>query len=128
MGLGSLFSNQGAIKVTEEIEVQEVEEPKTKKYRVLRGTYCENGTRYKKGSVVETEKDLLKFNHGPFSQKFALVNASVEEQIAKPNATEYTDYTVEELKLIADDEEIDIKGLTKKADIIAAIEKSMMGS
>ncbi|GGO96547.1 hypothetical protein [Stakelama pacifica] len=35
---------------------------------------------------------------------------------------ELSDHTVDELKLIADDEGADLEGITKKADIISAIE------
>jgi hypothetical protein len=116
--------------VTEETnevqETNEVEKVETKRYKVLRGTFCHGKVRYKRGSIVESAADLLKYNCGPMSQKFELVGATAEEVIAKPNATEFTDYTVEELKLIADDEEVDIKGLTKKADIIEALQRAML--
>lgn len=86
--------------------------------------------------IIETERDLCKlFNAGPGFEKFRRVDSGqlpyrapvVEPVVPTPNVTPQLpsdtleSMTVAELKAMAAEEEIDLSGITHKADIINAI-------
>jgi|TARA_R110000824_G_scaffold89320_4_gene219052 hypothetical protein len=113
---------------------EEATEPVIRTFRLLRGGHIENspsgvGRTYKKGDIFESISDLLRFNQGPNSRKFeeigsvapALPTSSPE---APSNVDTVTSYTVDELKIIADDEEIDISDCTSKEEIEERIKEA----
>jgi hypothetical protein len=112
-----------------------------KSYRVLRGLHItselnSNGKPRvaKKGDIVRTESNLLKFNAPGVPPRFELATGEVTEE-SKSNSsvsysnTEYLDtlsaMSKEELKKVAETEEIDIRGLTRKEDIMDCIIKAI---
>ncbi len=110
---------------TKPAEVETPQVPAQKKYRLLAGKHNEGGVTYSPGQVFLSSKDVLKFNRG--AKKFALVSALDDTPVIVPSTPQevsdaFTDYTIEELRIIAEDEEIDLTGLTTKAEISKAIE------
>ena len=111
------------------------------KFKILRGTHS-NGERhpqtnklitYRAGDIFESITDLVKL-HGREKFERAADNAVLSRTPLKVNATEtphqeasaYTakeleGMSVDELKRLANEEEIDIGNLNKKNDIIARI-------
>ena len=113
-----------------------------KKYKVLAGRHVENGVRFYKGGpngdIFESDKNILKFNVRGFPPKFALVSALVDEATTSQGEPEIDPeqssadldkdlvaMTIDELKAFAAEGEIDIKGLTKKDDIIRRIQEKV---
>lgn len=103
-------------------------------YRLLRGGHMENDPQgiervYKRGDVFESTSDLLRFNAGPNSMKFEEIG--IPPVVTKPAvksaapSSELTSYTIEELKMIADDEEIDISACTTKTEVETALQDGM---
>lgn len=109
------------------------------KFKVLRGSHTEGGRRYSKGDIVDSASDLSKYN-SPGATKFAKVaeaepavsaTVSVVPPLAEPVSLEadgesYTrdelaGFSVAELREIAEDLEVDLGNVSKKADIISTI-------
>lgn len=96
---------------------------------------------YRKGDIVETEFDLLAFNQPPRSMKFEKVDSIGRpvSQLARSKKSTATagdfdlgdgleELTVEELRKLAEEEEIDLGSASRKDDIIKEIRKSMVQS
>lgn len=113
-------------------------------YRVLRGIHITGELNSsgkprlaKRGDIIKTESNLLKFNALGAPPRFELVTgealATLEKEetanAASPTNSEYLDTLTsmnkEELKKVAEAEEIDIRGLTRKEDIIDCIVKAV---
>ena len=109
-----------------------------RKFRVVRGKHHEGGVTYSantKKNIVESISDLNKYNFGPSSIKFVEIKdgdpqevvATAEPSPQEDSSDDFANYTVDELKSYAEDNEIDLDGATKKADILAAIELHLEG-
>lgn len=123
-----------------------------RRYRLLHGTHDESipelrdkdgkivqegvKVRYKRGDVFESEYDLAKPEHNgglkgqtapinPAFRKFELINDDGSAIVSAPTDG-LENNTVKELQEIAMEEELDLDemGLTRKADIIAAIRQA----
>jgi len=123
---------------------KKVKEPEVKQYRLMMGQHSESvrdekgelvqprkNKVYNPGDIIKTTSDLLRLNGpGPQGVKFVLVG-SVEEQMSPEfhamNAQApgfddgMDDMSLDELRKIAREEEIDLSGLSKKEEIIRAI-------
>jgi len=105
------------------------EELPMRTFRLLRGKHINGGKTYKKGDLIHTTADLARFNCGPGSMRYQEINpveevAPAQSETPAPSPQEEnsnTDYTLEELRIIADDEEVDITGLTTKEEIVKAM-------
>lgn len=90
----------------------------SKKFRVLAGTHVNKYGIFKTGSVAEDDKDLHKLE----PLRFRLINPGEEEQAKDDESANrretYNEMTVAQLQKLAEDEELDLEGATKKADII----------
>ena len=120
-------------------------EPEVKQYRLMMGQHSEsvrdeNGELvqprrnkiYKPGDIIRTTTDLLRMNGpGPQGVKFVLVG-STEEQMSPEfhamNAAQaqgfndgMDDMSLDELRKLAREEDIDLSGLSKKEEIARAI-------
>lgn len=106
----------------------------TKRFRLLVGRHGEGDRRYKPGDVIETKSDLLKLN-SPGSTKFALLESV---PVAEPHEAKKSGkkskkaepvhgsatldaMSIEELQAMAEAEEIDLGGATRKDEIIDII-------
>ena len=96
------------------------------KFRVLHGLHSEGGRVYDAGSVVDSKSNLLRFNQ-PGAVKFqALPDSTLLDStpVSEPD-TEPTDLlenmTVADLRKLAEEEEINLDGTTRKDQIVAAI-------
>lgn len=110
------------------------------KFRMIRGRHSDTTGRYIKGDVIESDIDLAAKFNSPGSIKF--VKVSDDTPATDPSAkksdlpdvdsedegeipAQYSNYTVAELRTIAEDEEIDLGGATKKSEIVAKLEEGM---
>ncbi len=114
------------------------------RFRVLRGNHVtgsrKKGTYHKftKGDVVDSTVDLVKrfggvkFERLPDGPDMAAVTEAARTgfsgadyesatAVAKKDDGAYGDMTIEELRLLAEEEEIDLGGAKSKAAIIAAL-------
>jgi len=114
-------------------------------YRVLRGIHITGELNSsgkprlaKRGDIVKTQSNLLKFNAMGAPPRFELVTgdalatlekAEAADSVTSASNSEYLDtltsMSKEELKKVAEAEEIDIRGLTRKEDIIDCIVKAV---
>ena len=103
------------------------------RYRVVRGKAKEGGKLYGRGceagDIIETTKDLCAMFNSPGSIKFEpLEGGSVlgnPTSVKEPEVDdEFSTATVEELRKIAQDLDVDLRGATKKVDIIAILRKA----
>lgn len=109
------------------------------KFKVLRGTCClgERDTKtnklvtYRQGNIIETNTDLVAL-HGrekfekmpddtPVTRTSAKATSTSPQETSGYTAKELEGMSVEELKRLAAEEEIDLGNLSKKNDIIARI-------
>ncbi len=103
------------------------------KFKVLRGQHSEQGKIYKKGDTVDSKTDLAERFNFPGSIKFAKiasknspsdeVEEEEEEETAEEtySAEELSLLTIPDLKELANDQEINLSGLSRKEEIIEAI-------
>lgn len=109
------------------------------KYKILAGRHAGkvNGSVkiFNTGEIVESDVDLVaKFNR-PNSRKFELVdsagNTSTQTVTQRPNVTPMVvtpnvdSLSLKDLQALAAEEEIDIKGLTKREDIVKVIKNAL---
>jgi hypothetical protein len=126
----------------EEIKQKKLERynarPTFGKFRLIRGSHNEGGKTYKKGDTFESKSNLLLHNTPGVQPKFVKVKRNPEyieeaEPIAAAKPAKPTHPTTEEdratlesmsvnqLKAMAEEEEIDLDGATRKDDIIEKI-------
>jgi len=110
------------------------------KHRVLRGSHFEGGKRYRKGDTVLSKSELAKKYNFPNSKKYEFIGTvsdGGESEETPIEITPETDdkenrwtqaeleaLTVNELKELAEDEEVDLEGLRLKEEIVEAILRS----
>lgn len=117
------------------------------KFRVVHGRHHEGGRTYKQGEIVDSKTDLSRLN-APNAIKFEKVAESipvtpvsipqeetetveeapmqeleVEEEVSVED--DFETMKVAELKQLAEAEEIDLDGATRKADIIERIREAL---
>lgn len=123
--------------------------PKVFRYKVLAGTHVVGETAYgptsPNGSIFETERDLSHHNLPGLQPRFELLESKpitekVEEKseqsskeiesAAKPKSQDdgLDTQTIQELRAFAADAKIDILGLNRKDEIIAAIRRAVASS
>lgn len=101
------------------------------KYRLTQGTHYENETKYIAGQIVESKRDLTLFNH-PGSVRFEKVGEDAKDNpipqapTTKQSGAHETllSMSVEELKQMAAEEEIDLGKAKTKSEIVDAISKA----
>ena len=95
---------------------------------------------YQHGDIIESEADLTEFNQPPYSIKFEKVDGSgrpvnqTTRKRKKPSTPVddihtgdgLEEMTVDELKFLAEEEEIELKPDSKKVDIIKALRAGMV--
>lgn len=119
------------------------------KFRLLEGLHVENGpiganglptdVIYKRGDIFESESDLLQFNRGPNSQKFERIHddrpvtsevqkqavprpeGKQSQQLNLPAELPLEQMTEKELVAFAAEEEIDLKGVKGKDNILRVL-------
>lgn len=115
-------------------------------YRVLAGKHHVgtgvNRKVFKAGDIVTTDSDLMQFNQ-PGAAKFEVVdsvgrpktNKPVEKRIQSkatvpdiPLGDGLGDMTVNELRAMAEEEEIDLGSASRKDEIVKAIRNSMVST
>lgn len=124
------------------------------KYRLLRGKHhVKTGhdhdgdgsvfKTYEKGQIIDSKEDLSLLNgRGPTMKKFEWLGPGEHSPPGKDYATPYASLsggsvavlddpdeqlnslTIKQLRQVADDESIDLTGLTRKDDIVEAIQKA----
>lgn len=77
--------------------------------------------RYEAGDIIESKFDLEKRFNKLNSRKFERVGAGGEALAAPPAPYPLEKMTVEQLLTVAEEEEVNLKGASKKDDIIKAI-------
>jgi|SRR6185369_17241677 len=90
----------------------------------------QGATRTYSGDIIDSKQDLARrFNQGPHSIKFERLSDKTPARSKTfrsgdedESDTDYKALTVMELRAIAEEREISLDGLTKKSEIIAAIE------
>lgn len=116
-----------------------------KKWLVVSGSHRQNHKSFKKGSQFITDADMSKYNTLTYAPKYKLIGEATEEEIlqfqaekgfngeSKSEPIEESEtpsippndsleaMTVAELKTLAEDEEIDLDGATKRNDILQRI-------
>ena len=105
------------------------------KHQVFVGEHKDRTIHYLPGDVIETENDnLLRFNK-PGSIKFELVpndTPTKEEEAASQQDDSEEDafagMTVSQLVGLAEQDEVDLQGATKKADILAILRSHTVGA
>ena len=96
-------------------------------HRVVRGTHAEGGKVYHRGQVVQARSNLSKLHNKPGSMRFQPVSPDAEDEESKVvyegvyHREELMTLKVEDLKSIAQDEEIEVAPNMKKDDLITAI-------
>lgn len=101
-------------------------------FRLLAGRHHEGGITYNRGDVFKSASDLLKHNRG--HRKFELLAETPQVQQTAPTSTltseptdELSGRTVAELRAMAEEDEIDLGGATKKEDILRIIREAYNG-
>lgn len=99
------------------------------RFKLLRGAHADDSGVHEMGEVFDTDQDLNLMN-APGGIKFEQVSKE-EEAAAEPpppkddvppdTGDDLEGMTVSELKSFAAEEEVDLTGVSRKADIIAAI-------
>jgi hypothetical protein len=80
-----------------------------------------------RGDLVECKQDLTaRFNAGDFSKKFERVgqapaSAAAGGDVAAPEPFPLERMTVPQLLMVAEEEEVEVKGVTKKEDLVRLI-------
>lgn len=103
----------------------------TKRYRVMHGTLSSGGKIYNQGDTIDTDKDLLQHNLAGVD-KFLLIGDTPDPSNSKSeNSSQESDavytreeleqMTVPDLREIAEGEEIDLMGASKKNEIISRL-------
>jgi len=88
-------------------------------YRLLAGSHNEGGRTYNRGDVIESKSELdVKFGRNKFEK---LVSNPKFVADTTNQADTLESMTVAQLKTLAEDEEIDLGGVTSKADILKCI-------
>jgi len=106
------------------------------RFKVLRGCHAEGKRVYQRGEVVTTDVDLAKRFNSPGSIKFQqLPDDSPVQQAAEagydsadePSVVQLEAYTVKQLRDLADSNDVDLVGFTKKEEIINALREAQVG-
>lgn len=121
-----------------------------KKWLVVSGSHRQNHKSFKKGSQFITDADMTKYNTLTYAPKYKLLGEATEAEILQfqaekgfsgDSAPEHIEeeetevssippndsleaMTVAELKTLAEDEEIDLEGATKRNDILQRIREA----
>jgi len=108
------------------------------KFKVLRGQHSEGGETYRAGDVVDSASDLNRHN-SPGAKKFEQLEGGVADvPSASPPATpavededsgeesdDLDDMTVVQLKTFAEEEEIDLAGVSRKDEILSTVRAAL---
>jgi hypothetical protein len=96
------------------------------KFKLLVGQHAEHGRVYKAGDIIETDYDLNRFN-APKAEKFQRITGEEAQAITQSQAAQapvdetLESMTLQELRNLAAEEELDLGNAKTKAEIIAAI-------
>ena len=113
------------------------------RFRINRGQHQQSGKTYASkavqntmdparldncaGDIIESDIDLRNHNHPDLSiqpQKFTLLNGNDVE--AKPTIDDVPAMNVPQLKAFAEQEGIDVTGITKKAEFVEIIQAALV--
>jgi len=96
-------------------------------FKLLRGSHAHGGKKYRcqgKNNIIHTNIELDKRFNSRGSTKFLRLSDEIPEEYESPEEEPQDDYelmSVEELREVADAEEVDLTGITAKSEIITAI-------